>query len=301
MEVFRKRETVLQNIAYMAIMAAINIIFVIMSNLLPVLLFALVLILPLTRTIVTIYCKKKYYPIYAVTTLGLCIAVAGGFSIFDALIYVFPSIIVGFLFGICVEKNIPAILILTGATIVQFGLSFLTFYILNKMVLGFDIMQNLFILFGLQNFPYLDVLLRLFVYLIAQVQMFFSFLFVKLEIRKLGIFVNLECNKRYWMYLITFTTFFLSVLSYFFFQNWTLVFIIMPLAIYVYETIQLLLKKKIALYILIGLIHILFIFLFAFLYQYTSAPTQLIIIVTLTGSMTIIDLMNNYCFVKNTK
>ena len=301
MEVFRKRETVLQNIAYMAIMAAINIIFVLISNLLPVLLFALVLILPLTSMIVTIYCKKKYYPIYAVATLGLCIAVAGGFSIFDALIYVFPSIIVGFVFGICVEKNMPAILIITCATIIQFGLSFLTFYILNKMVLGFDIMQNLFILFGLQNFPYLDVLLRLFIYLIAQVQMFFSFLIVKLEIRKVGILVNLECDSRFYLYLVTFSTILLATLSYFFFPNWTLVFAIMPLAIYVYEAIQLLLKKKISLYVLIGLIHVLFIFLFAFLYQYTSAPNQLIIIVSLTGSVTIIDFLTNYCFVKNSK
>ena len=101
MEIFKKRETVTQNIAYMAIMSAINIIFVLLSNLVPGLLFLLVLILPLTSTVVTLYCKKVYYPVYAITTLGLCLAVAGGFSIFDALIYVFPSLIVGFVFGVC--------------------------------------------------------------------------------------------------------------------------------------------------------------------------------------------------------
>ena len=151
MELFRKRETVTQNIAYMAIMSAINIIFVLLSNILPVLLFLLVLILPLTSTIVTIFCKKKYYPVYAIVTLGLCFAVAGAFSIFDALIYVFPSLIVGFVFGICFEKKFPAILIIVGATVIQFGLTYLTYLVLTRIIASFDVMYGIIKLFGLSE------------------------------------------------------------------------------------------------------------------------------------------------------
>ena len=126
MSLFRKRETAIQNISYMSIMAAINVIFVLLSNVLPILLFILIFLLPLTSAIVTIYCRKRYYPIYLVVTLALCILVSFGFTIFDTLIYVFPSLLTGFVFGVCFEKNVPAIIILVGNTILQFLLSLLT-------------------------------------------------------------------------------------------------------------------------------------------------------------------------------
>ena len=134
MELFKKRETLIQNIAYMAIMAAVNVVFVLLSNVLPVLLFLLVFVLPLTSTIVTIYCKKRYFPIYFIVTLALCFGVSAGFSIFDTFIYVLPSLITGFIFGLFIEKQIPAIYTLIAATVIQYGLTILTFYVLGLIV-----------------------------------------------------------------------------------------------------------------------------------------------------------------------
>lgn len=299
MELFRKRETAVQNIAYMAIMSAINIIFVLLCNTLPVLLFLLVLILPLTSTIVTLYCKKKYYPIYALVTLGLCFAVAGGFSIFDALIYVFPSLIVGFLFGVSFKHKVSAILIIVCATVIQFFLTYLTYFVLTKIIDNFDVMIGLIKLFGLSDFKHLDAFLLIFLYIISQIQIVLSYLFIKLEIYKFGIEVNLECRSRYIPYSFTLLTTGLAVLSYFYFPNWCLVFVMMPLPIYIYETLQLILKRKKLNYVLLVIAHLSFIFLFAFLYRFVSSPNQLVLITTIYGLVTIIDFLGNYCFIKN--
>lgn len=298
MELFRKRETAVQNIAYMAIMSAINIIFVLISNLLPVLLFLLVLILPLTSTIVTLYCKKRYYPVYAIVTLGLCFAVAGAFSIFDALIYVFPSLIVGFVFGYFFEKKLPAILIIVGATIVQFGLTYLTYFILTKVITNFDIMYGIIKIFGMSDFPYLESFIVIFVYIISLIQIVLSYIFIKLEINKFGIDINLECQHRYLLYLVTIISTGLSVLAYFFFANWSIVFVLIPLPIYIYETLQLILIRRVLNYVFVGIVHLSFIFIFAFLYGYVSSPNQLILISTLLGLVTIIDFLDNYCFIQ---
>ena len=301
MEIFKKRESVIQNIAYMAIMSAINIIFVLLSNLLPALMLILVFVLPLTSTIVAIYCKKKYYPIYAITTLGLCIAVGSGFYLFDALIYVIPSLIVGFLFGFSFEKKVPAILIIIYTTVIQFGVSMLTSYLLGLIVINNNIFNALINLFGLANFAYSNVFPLIFVYIVAQIQIVLSYIFVKVQLNKIGIEINLECKSRYWLYLITFVSILLAVITYFFCYSWTLIFVIMPLPLYVYEISQLLLKRKIYLFVSLAAIHLAFIFIFAFLYQYVSAPNQLILITILTGSVTIIDFLDNYCFIKKSK
>ena len=92
MEPRKKKETLVQNITYMAIMAAINVVFVLITVLVPFLFFLIVFVLPLTSTIVTLHCKKRYFPIYAVATIGLCM-ICTMWQIGDTIFYVIPSVI----------------------------------------------------------------------------------------------------------------------------------------------------------------------------------------------------------------
>lgn len=299
MELFKKRNTPIQNIAYMAIMSAINVIFVLLSNVLPFLLFLLVFLLPLTSTIVTIYCKKKYYPIYAVVTFALCILVSYGFSVFDTLIYVFPSLIVGFFFGICFEYQLPAIFVLVGNTIVEFFLSILTFYVLGSIITNLNMMDTLITAFGLKDFAYQISFSFIFLFIISQIQIVLSYIFIKTQLNRLGFIFNLDSQFNYFLYFLTVLLFALSLTSYFYFPNWCLVFSLMPLMIYVFETITLLMKNKVINYVLIGSSLLGFVLLFAGLYSYLNSPNQLIIIHFLFVSTTIIDFLNNYCFKKN--
>ena len=300
MEIFKKRETLVQNIAYMAIMAAINVIFVLLSNILPVLLFLLVFVLPLTSTIVTIYCKKRYFPIYFVVTLLLCFVTSIGFNIFDTFIYVLPSLVTGFIFGLFIEKQIPAIYTLIVATIIQYGLTILTFFVLGKIVANINLTESIIVAFGLKDFVYKAVFIQVFLYLITQIQTVISYIFVKYQVNRLGIEIKLACEKPFILYIAFIVFAGLTILSYFYFHLYTIVLLLTSLPIYVYLLTTLIIKRKIWLWISIGAVHLLFIFLFAFLYQYVFAPNQFILILILFGLLTIIDFLDNYCFKQNT-
>ena len=301
MSLLKKRETIVQNIAYMSIMAAINVIFVLLSSILPILLFLLIFLLPLTSAIVTVYCKKRYYPIYFLTTLALCIIVSFGFTIFDTLIYVFPSLLTGFVFGVSFEKRVPVIITLVGNTILQFLLSMLTFYVLGDLISNLNMMNVLISAFGLTNFAYKDTFILLFIYIVSMIQIALSYIFIKLQMKRMSIDVNLDSKHQVLLFIGVFIFIGLAILSYYYFPTWTPVFILMGLPIYIYELTTLILSKKKITWILIAAIHIIFIFVFAFLYSLIKAPNQLMILVVLFGLITIIDVLHNYCFAKNNK
>lgn len=300
MELFKKRETLIQNIAYMAIMAAVNVVFVLLSNVLPVLLFLLVFVLPLTSTIVTIYCKKRYFPIYFIVTLALCFGVSAGFSIFDTFIYVLPSLITGFIFGLFIEKQIPAIYTLIAATVIQYGLTILTFYVLGLIVDNVNLTEAIIVAFGLGNFVFKAVFIQVFLFIIAEIQIVISYLFVKYQVNRLGIEINLICKLQFVLYIVEVVFAGLTILSYFYFPVYTIVLLLLSLLIYLYQLVNLLLQKRIWVWISLAAIHLAFIFIFAFLYSYTVAPNQFILILILFGLLTIIDFLGNYCFKQNT-
>ena len=300
MEIFKKRKTLIQNMAYMAIMAAINVIFVLLSNVLPVLLFLLVFALPLTSAIVTIYCKKRYYPIYFVVTLALCFAVSAGFSIFDTFIYVLPSLITGFIFGLFIEKQIPAIYTLLATTIVQYGLTLLTYYVLGKIVNNINLTESILIAFGLGDFQFKASFTQVFLYIISEIQIVIAYIFVKYQVNRLGISVNLICKRQYLLYITEVLCAGLCILSYFYFPEYAIVLMLIALPIYIYQLVLLILEKRIWIWISLGAIHLIFIFMFAFLYDYVTAPNQFILIYILFGLLTIIDFLGNYCFKQNT-
>ena len=301
MSLFKKRETPIENISYMSIMAAINVIFVLLSNILPVLLFLLIFLLPLSSAIVTVFCKKRYYPIYFVVTLALCLAVAFGFTIFDTLIYVIPSLLTGFVFGICFERNVPAILVLVGNTILQFLLSILTFYVLGYIVSNLNMMNVLITAFGLNQFTYKETFTLIFLYIIAMIQITLSYIFIKIQLQRFNVSINLNNGNKLMVYFASAIFYSLAIISYFFFPTWTLVFLLMPLPIYVFEVSTLLLSRNKISLISLAAIHLSFIFIYAFLHQYFLAPNQLLILVILFGLVTIIDVLHNYCFDKKSK
>ena len=296
MSFLRKRETPVQNIAYIGIMAAVNVVFVLISSLLPILFILLVFILPLTSVIVTIYCKKTYYPIYFITTLALCFAVTAGFSVFDTFIYVLPSLVTGFIFGIMIEKNVPAIYVLVGNTIIQFLLTFLTFLFIDKIIGQISFFDSIYNMIGLSNFQYKAVLTNIFTYIIAQIQIVITYILVKYEARRINKEINLNVEIRYILYIITLVGLILTILSIFYFKDLTILLTLLVLPIAMFEFIDLLSQKAIINYWLIGIGTLLSIFLFAFLYQYIPAPNQLCLLYIFFVVVTIIDFIFNYCF-----
>lgn len=295
MNLLKKRETPVQNIAYIAIMAAINVIFVLISNLLPILFVLLVFILPLTTVIVTIYCKKIYIPIYMIATIGLCFITSFGMHIFDTLIYVIPSLITGFLFGIAVEKHIPILYTLLVVTVVQFGLSYLTFYIIGIITNNVAFFDSIYKLVGLGEYSFKEVLTNILLLIVSETQILITYLIVKYEVERIGLEINLEVKNRFVLYLVSIALLVVGLISYFYFPNWTLTLLLLAAPIVVYEGVSLLGQKRVSIYISLGSSFLAFCFLFAFLYEYLLAPNHLFLISTFFVAITIIDFIFNYC------
>ena len=102
MALLNKKTSLVHHITYMGIMAAINLIFIVLATYLPFLMFIPIIFLPFASAIVSYYCLKRYYPIYAVATIGLCLI----FNISDTIFYVVPAILTGFMIGYLLTKRV---------------------------------------------------------------------------------------------------------------------------------------------------------------------------------------------------
>ena len=296
MELFKKRETPVENITYLAIMAAINVIFVLLTNVLPVLFFLIVFVLPLTSAVVTLFCKKIYFPIYFVVTLLLCFLVNFGFAMYDTFLYVFPSLITGFLFGFMAEKKCPVIYIILLLSMVQFGFNLLTFLFIDKLIGSVNLYESLMTLFGLNTFLFKTTFAALFTYIIAEIQIIFTYILISTQIKKLGFEFNLEDDYRFLLYITLGFFMIAMVLGMFFYIDFALIFLVASLPIPVYLLITLIMKKKLWIYIALGISLLISMFVFALTYNYISAPNGLVMISNYFVFVIGIDLVENYCF-----
>lgn len=251
MALFKKRETLVQNIAYMAIMAAINVIFVLMTALLPPLMFVMVFVLPLTSAVVTLFCKKRYFPIYAIATVGLCLLTTSAIYIYDTFFYVIPSLITGFVFGLLIEKKVPAIYIIVSSTALQYLLSFLTFLTLDLILPDINFIDALLSIFGLSDFAFKDCFIHLFLYTLASIQTVFAYFILKKEVKKLGFEVVLDVKLHFLLFAIGIFIDVLALIMVFVYPPLVYVFVVMNLPFMIYEIVSLVYSRKTLIYILL--------------------------------------------------
>lgn len=184
MQLLYKRQTLIKSISLMGAMAAINIVFSFLTNFVPFLAVLLIIFLPLTSAVVEVCCKDRYFPIYALATIGLSIVVT--LSSFDfTLFYVVPSIVTGYVFGLVSKKNLPNFLAIFIASVIQTGLSF-AFIPLIKLITERDLIQDIARIFNISDRTYFDNLLILIFFLVALVQTILSFIVVHNELEKMG-------------------------------------------------------------------------------------------------------------------
>lgn len=168
----------------MGAMAAINVIFSLLTNFVPFLAVLLIIFLPLTSAVVEVCCKDRYFPIYALATIGLSIVVS--LSSFDfTLFYVVPSIVTGYVFGLISKKNLPNYLAIFIAAFIQTELSF-AFIPLIRLITERDLIQDLIRIFNITNRTYFDNLIILVFFIVALIQTFLSFIIVHNELEKMG-------------------------------------------------------------------------------------------------------------------
>ena len=276
MSVLQKKESLIQNIAYMGIMAAVNVIAVVLMNyVLPVLFLPFALFMPFTSTVVTLFCKKRYFPIYAVATIGLCFLVSIN-NISDTLFYVIPSVLSGFIFGALIEYKFPSIISIFTAGLLYTAVSYLTIPLI-AFIYGQDMVIVIATIFGLVDYQYLYYIVPPFIFTLGLIQSTISYALIRMGLPKLGL--DNEENESLYLYEgIGLLGSLLSLLGAFFYKEFSLFFMLFAVFFGVYEVVSRGFKiEKIPL-IIDGVCTLVFAILFALLYQYIEVPLGLLLI-----------------------
>jgi len=290
MAVFKKRTTLLQNMTYMALMACINVVCVLMSNFIVGLLFVLVFILPLTSGIVTVFCKKRYFPIYFIVTIAICCLI----NLPDTIFYVVPSIITGFLFGFLIEKEFPPHMMIFLNSLLQTVLSY-GFIKIYQLISGRNIFSDVTTILGIQNFQYVSYIKYVVVFAISLIQETITYIVLKVEMNKFDVgSINNKKVSLAMQYIPTFAGILLSVLFAFVYPNFAYLCAAFTLFFGVYDLVNLIVLKKKIVYIMLLISLVIGFFVFAGLYTLIKVPFGLLLIQIYPLLITIIVFINNH-------
>ncbi|MFA5422122.1 MAG: hypothetical protein WC344_05050 [Bacilli bacterium] len=188
MSLLTKRETLVQNITYMAIMAAVNAIFSLIAALVPVISLLLMIVLPLSSAIVFLFCRHRYYVIYAVATAAICLVVTL-FDVSFTVFYVLPSLLTGYLFGLLIKYKLHAIWIILITSITQGLFSALTIPLID-VLFQVDVIMTFKTILQVGTSPNINLIIPTFLFFLALVQMVFSYIVIYFEINKFGYEIN---------------------------------------------------------------------------------------------------------------
>ena len=272
MGLFKKRESIIQNMAYMGIMAAINVIFVLFTYFIPFLLFLLIFLLPLCSAIISYYCKKIYFPIYFLVVTAICIVIDPS----DTLFYVIPSLITGFIFGLFISVKLKPVFIVVIAAIIQFGITFLTLPLVKAMT-GRDIIVDIATIFNLKDYVYLDYLKLSFIFFIALVQIIITYMVMQSELSKLGLEFNEAKNKEWVIDVLTLSSLALLTLFSFVYPPLSYIFLFLAL-IFSFDRLTFLDLSHFKIYLIeLGVIVLGSIFFVAGLYSIIQKPLGLLL------------------------
>ena len=293
----KKKETLTQNITYMALMAAINVIFVLLTAFLPYLFFLIVFVLPLTSAIVVVHCKKIYFPIYAFATIGLCM-VCTLWKIEDTIFYVIPSILSGFLFGLMSEKKVPSIWIIMATTVLQIGLTYASMPLI-KLITGKDIVEVFATVFLINDFKYLAYVVPSFIFFMSLTQEIITYVVIKEELAKFGVKYDEPKALDLILFISLATSLVLTLIFAFVYGPISYLFAMFSLFFGIYSIVYLVSLNKKTIYIYLVATLFVTVFLFALLYKLPPQPLGLLFANIYLVFVAILLLLNKYLLSRN--
>ena len=276
MSIFAKRKTLLQNMAFMAIMAAINIIISVIAAFSPIASVILVIFLPLTSTLVELFCEDKYYPIYAIATFGLGV-VATLWNIQSTFFTLLPSLITGYIFGLFAKHKFNPIWSVLAASALQ-ALITLLFIPLINFIFGVDIIYTFKAAFKLTESENIGIIIPAFILAISIVQIVLSYIVVSQEVKKFDQSMEYEkCN--YMLFGIIGSVLSLSLIG-FYYLSLAVAYIFLILSIYFasFIVVYFIKDKMWRTLILCGAFVLLTIFIFALAYSSVKPNSALLLI-----------------------
>ncbi len=167
----------------MAFFVAINVICSLLSLYVPLFSIILIIFLPLTSAVVEINCKDRWFPIYALATIGLSIVVTLS-QIDFTIFYIVPSIFTGYIFGLVSKKKLPDMFAIFLATAIQSILSFVSIQIIDAIG-NTDLLDFIAKILRISSRFWFNTLFVLGLFLVSLIQVILSFIVVDNELRKL--------------------------------------------------------------------------------------------------------------------
>ena len=193
MAVLNKKTTLIRTISFMAIFVAINVLCSFLTTVLPLLSVILIIFLPLTSAVVEITCKDRWFPIYALATIGLSIVVSLS-SIDFTLFYVLPSIFTGYVFGFFLKNNLPSMFAIFFAATIHTLISF-SFIPLLELFTGSNLIDVFAKILKISNRIWFDRSILILFFLVSLIQIILSFIVVENELKKFGYKNECEFNQ----------------------------------------------------------------------------------------------------------
>ena len=275
MKLIYERKTLVKSIPLMALMAAINIIIAALSTLSVVVSVFLILILPLTSALVELCCKDRYFPIYAVATFGLSLALTF-WNIDTTIFYVLPSIITGYIFGLLAKHKIPSVWAIFAATLGQTAMMYALIPLVN-FIFQVDVIMTFKTAFQVASKEGIDIIVPTFIFLISLIQVGLSQMIVSLELEKFGIREEKEFSE---LIVPSFglALSLLIILFYFVSLEFAYLFLAMSLFFTANIIVETIVKRNYSKLIPYGIVILVNVFLFALLSQYTKAYSQFLLI-----------------------
>lgn len=289
MRLIYQRDTLVKSIPLMALMAAINIIIAELAALTPLVSIFVILILPLTSAIVELCCKDRFFPIYALATFGLSLALTF-WNIETTIFYVFPSIVTGYIFGLLAKRKIPTVWSIFTATLAQTAITYALIPFID-FLFQVDIILTFKTAFGLKDMLYVDVIIPTFIFGVSLIQVSLSQLIVTQELNKFGMKDDLN---RFSKMASAISGLFFSLLiipEYFLSLEVAYLSLAMSLFFAIYLLTNLFFEKKYFELIPVGVCLILNIVLFALVQSYLKEASQLLLIGFISACICLISIV----------
>lgn len=259
----------------MSFMVAINVLCAFLTTVIPLVSIILIIFLPLTSALVEVTCKDRWFPIYAIATIGLSIVVSLS-SIDFTIFYIVPSIFTGYIFGLFCKHNLPSMLAIFFATIIQTILSF-SFIPLLQLITGSNLIDVFAKIFKISNRFWFDTSILLLFFLIALIQVILSFVVVENELKKFGIRDECKLNQEFIASLAAVSSCVLALIFSFFYLPLCYLFVGVAYYFGVYNIVfQVISKNRICL-IIDGISLLIGVIFYAALNKYMDQGTDFIL------------------------
>ena len=270
MKILKKRETLLENMAFMGIVAAILVIinaFIALSDMfLPVIALVLSLVLPILVTLVEVSCKDRYYPIFFATTILLSLIVTL-WNVEATFYYLIPSLVSGYIFGLFIKKKFPLVYGIFIASLIQ-GLLIYAFSRLVVVLFEIDSIETMLKILQLGESVGAHQIVFLVIYGFALIEMSFVSLIISFEIERFELSFNDDVGNELYIDIMLFILAGFIAIAYF--VSLRVAYLLLGCAFYflIILFINAIKDKKILLPILYGISVVISIILFIVLNQY---------------------------------